>query len=158
MCHKIILIDQVLEMMRFMCYYVLISSHLKYLCLFITLRVLQVKSTTGPHRQRAGSHKKEADHSRLAEGSLNKKRNLHTRLVLGGHKRNSILDVYKEDFPGLFPGGASGKEPTCQSRRHKRRGFNPWVGKVPWRRTWQPTAAFLPGEFHGQRSLAGYSP
>ena len=37
-------------------------------------------------------------------------------------------------------------------------GFNSWVGKIPWRRKWQPTPAFLPGESHGQRSLAGYSP
>ena len=37
-------------------------------------------------------------------------------------------------------------------------GFNPWVGRIPWRRAWQPTPIFLPGEFHGQRSLAGYSP
>ena len=36
--------------------------------------------------------------------------------------------------------------------------LNPWVGKIPWRRKWQPTPAFLPGEFYGQRSLAGYSP
>ena len=36
--------------------------------------------------------------------------------------------------------------------------FDPWVGKLPWRRKWQPTPVFLPGEFHGQRSLAGYSP
>ena len=36
--------------------------------------------------------------------------------------------------------------------------FDPWVGKIPWRREWQPTPVFLPGEFHGQRSLAGYSP
>jgi len=38
-----------------------------------------------------------------------------------------------------------------------RPGFNPWVRKVCWRRAWQPTPVFLPGEFHGQRSLAGYS-
>ena len=37
-------------------------------------------------------------------------------------------------------------------------GFNPWVGKIPWRRKWQPTPVFLPGESQGQRSLAGYSP
>ena len=43
-----------------------------------------------------------------------------------------------------FPGGASGKGPTCQCRRHKRRGFNPWGGKIPWRRTRQPTPVFLP--------------
>ena len=36
--------------------------------------------------------------------------------------------------------------------------FDPWVGKIPWRREWQPTPAFLPGKSHGQRSLAGYSP
>ena len=36
--------------------------------------------------------------------------------------------------------------------------FDPWVGKIPWRRAWQPTPVFLPGESHGQRSLAGYDP
>ena len=39
-----------------------------------------------------------------------------------------------------------------------RPGFNPWVGKIPWRREWQLTPVFLPGAFHGQRSLVGYSP
>ena len=37
-------------------------------------------------------------------------------------------------------------------------GFDPWVGKFPWRRKWQPTPVFLPGESHGWRSLVGYSP
>ena len=49
----------------------------------------------------------------------------------------------------------SGKESACQCRRHR---FHFWVGKIPWRRKWQPTPVFLPGESHGQRSLAGYSP
>ena len=40
----------------------------------------------------------------------------------------------------------------------KRRGFYPWVEKIPWRRKWQPTLGYLPGKFHGQRSLVGYSP
>ena len=39
-----------------------------------------------------------------------------------------------------------------------RPGFNPWVGKIPWRRKWQPTPVFLPGESHERRSLVGYSP
>jgi len=56
-----------------------------------------------------------------------------------------------------FPDGASGKEPACQCRRYKRRRFNSWVGKIPWRRKWQPTPEFLPGESHGQRSLASDS-
>ena len=58
---------------------------------------------------------------------------------------------------GSFPGGTSVKEPACQCRRCKRCGFNPWAGKIPWRRAQQPTSVFLPGEFHGQRSLVGYS-
>ena len=43
--------------------------------------------------------------------------------------------------------------PTMQ-----RPGFNPWVGKIPWRRKWQSTPVLLPGKSHGQRILVGYSP
>ena len=57
-----------------------------------------------------------------------------------------------------FPGGASGKELTCQCRRHERHRFDPWVWKIPWRRAWQLTPVFLPGESQGQKSLGGYSP
>ena len=56
-----------------------------------------------------------------------------------------------------FPVGVSGKEPVCQCRKHKIHGFDPWLGNIPWRRKWQPTPVFLPGTFHGQRSLLGYS-
>ena len=55
-----------------------------------------------------------------------------------------------------FPDGTSDKETACQCRRLKRHAFYPWVGKIPWRRAWQPTPIFLLGESHGQRSLAGY--
>ena len=54
-------------------------------------------------------------------------------------------------------GGTSGKNPTCQWRRHKTWGVRSRVGKIPWRTGWQPTPVFLSGEFHGQRSLAGSS-
>ena len=57
-----------------------------------------------------------------------------------------------------LPRWHSGKESACQCRRYKRLGFDPWVGKIPWRRKWQPTPVFLPGEFHGQKSLVVYSP
>ena len=53
-----------------------------------------------------------------------------------------------------FLGGLAGKEPACNAG-------DPgliWIGKIPWRREWLPTPVFLPGEFHGQRSLEGYSP
>ena len=42
----------------------------------------------------------------------------------------------------VFPGGAHGKESICQCRRHKRHRFDPWVGKIPWRRVWQPLQCF----------------
>ena len=51
-----------------------------------------------------------------------------------------------------------GREFACQCRWRKRREFNPWVRKIPWRRKWQPTPVFLPGESHGQRCLEGYCP
>ena len=57
-----------------------------------------------------------------------------------------------------LPRWLSGKESTCQGRSHRRPMFNAWVRKIPWRREWLPTPVSLPGEFHGQRSLKGYSP
>ena len=50
------------------------------------------------------------------------------------------------------------KEPACRCRRRKRHGFDPWVGKIPWRRPWQPIPVLLPGESHAQMSLEGYCP
>ena len=55
-------------------------------------------------------------------------------------------------------GSICGKESTCQCRRWKRHEFDPWVGKMPWNRKEQPTPVFLPGKFHRERSLTGYSP
>ena len=49
----------------------------------------------------------------------------------------------------------SGIESACQCRRCKKCSFDPWVGKISWRRKWQPMPVFLPGEFHEQRSLVG---
>ena len=48
-----------------------------------------------------------------------------------------------------------GKESVCDAGDL---GFEPWVGKIPWRRAWQPTPVFSPGEAHGQRGLVGYRP
>ena len=49
------------------------------------------------------------------------------------------------------------KESVCNAGDTGRYEFNPGVRKIPWRRAWQPTPIFLPGESHGQRSLVGYS-
>ena len=55
-----------------------------------------------------------------------------------------------------FPDGSSGKEHAFHFRRQRRWGFGPGVKKIPWRRAWQPTPVFLPGESHGQRSLGSH--
>ena len=55
----------------------------------------------------------------------------------------------------MLPGGSDGKESACSAGDP---GLWPGLGTPPWRWKWQPTPVFLPGEFHGQRSLAGYSP
>ena len=52
----------------------------------------------------------------------------------------------------------SGKQSACRWRSHRRPGFHPWAGKIPWRRKWQSTPELLPGKSHGWRSLIGYSP
>ena len=54
-----------------------------------------------------------------------------------------------------FPGGPDSKEPACNEEDV---GSIPGLGRPPWRREWLPSAVFLSGESHGQRSLAGYSP
>ena len=46
---------------------------------------------------------------------------------------------------------------TSPIKRHKRQGFNPWVGKMSWRRRWLPTPVFVPGEFYGQSSYSPWS-
>ena len=68
-----------------------------------------------------------------------------------------LINLFEGQQMGI-QGDTSGKEPTCQCRRHKRLGFHPWLEKIPWRRAHQPTPVFLPRESHGQRSLAGCSP
>ena len=94
------------------------------------------------------------------------------------HREEVRMDSENEGFPQIKKkGGSSGSLPThifgsslwylalpwwlrrssiCPQGR--RPGFHPWVRKIPWRREWQPTPVFLPGESHVQRSLAGYSP
>ena len=76
------------------------------------------------------------------------------------HLDPCVQSRFEEIWTGCwgFPCGSSGKEPVCQCRRLKKRGFEPWVRKIPWRRAWKSTPVFLPGECHGQRSLAGCSP
>ena len=70
------------------------------------------------------------------------------------HSLYSVDSMGRSESCGL-PWRLSCKESACQCRRLK---FDLWVWKIPWRRKWQPLPVILPGESHGQRSLAGYSP
>ena len=69
-------------------------------------------------------------------------------------KQCSFLKNFYWNIVGL-PRWLSAKKSSCQGRRL---GFDPWVGKIPWSRKWQPTSVSLPGKFYGQRHLAGCSP
>ena len=75
------------------------------------------------------------------------------------HTYESVC-IYSDGYISYMelPRWLSGKESTCQCRRHKRLRFDPWVWKILWRRKWQSALVFLPRESHGQRSPAGYSP
>ena len=96
-----------------------------------------------------------------------------TSLSLILFRKFSVLQIKKKRCGRCFPcwwhrGGCtscslcifniSGKESACQYRRPNSHGFNPWVGKVPWSKKWQPSLVFLPGKCHGQNILTGYSP
>ena len=68
--------------------------------------------------------------------------------------REALNIKHRSKYKMGFPGGASDKEPACQCRRRKRHVPSP-DGRIPWRRTRQPTPVFWPGDPHGQRSLTG---
>ena len=69
-----------------------------------------------------------------------------------------IIIFYQLDLIMGFPGGSAVRNPPANAGDMRDMGSDPWFQKMPWRRKWQCTLVFLPGEFHGQRSLAGYSP
>ena len=78
-------------------------------------------------------------------------------LMEKAYEHRSQVKIFSLGKDGL-PRWLSGKEHTGQCRRRRRHRFDPWGGKIPWRRAWPPTLVFLPGEAHGQGSLAGHSP
>ena len=63
-----------------------------------------------------------------------------------------------EDFKGAVQVALVVKNPPANAGYIMRQEFYPWVGKISWRRTWQPTSVFLPGESLKHRILEGYSP
>ena len=86
--------------------------------------------------QRTAGEKFAADHGQTCSSTV------AFKPIIGAH----IMDP---------PGGSDSKASCLQCGRP---GFDPWVGKILWRRKWQPTPVLLPGKSHGQRSMVGYSP
>ena len=80
---------------------------------------------------------------------------LFSRCVFLKYRNTIDFCVLKINYCLNFPGGSDGKSVCLQ---YGRPGFNPWAGKILWRRKWQPTPVFLPGESHGRRSVVDYSP
>ena len=78
--------------------------------------------------------------------------------------KHNLHSIFKMEFIHFartmewlgFPPGSGVKNLLAVQESGRSHGFDPWVGKIPWRRNWQPTPVFLPGESHGQRSLMGY--
>ena len=90
---------------------------------------------------------------------IQNKWNIRASLIYCVKFPSQQLHFFKQiPLGSLLPRWFSGKESACQCRRHRRPRFNPWVRKIPWRRKWQPTPVFLPGEFHEQRGLVSHSP
>ena len=80
-------------------------------------------------------------------------------LILGFPKTHSALWISLCLFVALVVKNPPASARDVREAGSIHRGFSSWVGKILWRKTWQPTPVFLPGESpHGQRSLAGYSP
>ena len=85
--------------------------------------------------------KREVKAERKVHAISTSKATANMYMVLSSRWRASLVAQTVKDLPAML-----------ETR------FDPWVGKIPWRREWQPTPVILPGEFHRQRSLAGYSP
>ena len=112
--------------------------------LFISLNSLTLETNLfAKHRERQSCRQQMYGHQAGRIHRLNGEIRINACIL-------SILCIKQRGFPG------GSVERICLQCR--RQGFSPWVGKIPWRRKWQPTPVFLPGESHGQRSLAGCSP
>ena len=97
-----------------------------------------------------------------AEGMGPSDFSLQPKAVPSSLASGKALKGFQLQFPNLqnghnnyFPSGLDGKESACNVGDS---GSIPGLGRFPWRKEWLPTPIFLPGEFHGQRSLVGYSP
>ena len=106
----------------------------------------------GSQLRAAAAWEQQATQEPHSKSRLNKHK--HKPTTVYSHRLHQLIWHILYIHTG-FPGGTSGKEPACQCRRCKQRGFDPWVREILWRRACQPTPVLLPGESPGQRSLAG---
>ena len=81
----------------------------------------------------------------------------HTHTHTHTHMYGLCCCTTEINCPAGLPRWLRGERIHLQCRRHKRRGFDPSIRKIPWRRSWQSTQVFLPGESLGERSQTSYS-
>ena len=93
----------------------------------------------------------------VAQSQTRLKRLSSSRSSSTSMRRTSKYADWKLSFTDRFKHDTAGKESAYWGRSHERCEFDPCVRKIPWRRKWQSTPVFLPGEFHGQKSLERYS-
>ena len=137
-------------------------------------KMLYLMTLTFPFKSKFSEQKNKSSKNRGAyfakQQYENKKHTLYRRIEFSSpifkmilaqahmslQKKDCLRKVYMHTSTYLtrLPRWLSGKESACQCKRSR---FNPWVGKIPQRRKWQPTPVFLPGKSHGQRNLVGYS-
>ena len=85
---------------------------------------------------------------------VTKSLDVHLKLT---HYKSTTLQLKKEKEKRYSVKGHIFTAAVSLTSQCRRPGLDPWVGKIPWRRKWQPTPVFLPGESHGRRILVGYS-
>ena len=107
---------------------------------------------------RARSHLEMANFKSITNTNFEKESGrISLKCCVGAHTESLWPSLFKIKYKSQrLPWWLSGKESACQCRSLRTLRFDPWVGKIPWKRKWQPTLVFL--KSHRQRSLAGYSP
>ena len=93
----------------------------------------------------------------VKQKKLNRK-NLRQKVIANPYYKNPITNIGNFYYSWDSQVVLVVKNPATNTGRCKRHEFDPWMGRIAWRRAWQPTPVFLPGESHKQRSLAGCSP
>ena len=140
--------------------YTFLLTHSSLCYIYIRKKRIKWDSTVGKYHKAQGKQRQMCSmplpSARSVCTIINKQTKKDTKSYLEKLKliQTSKIEQLNELW---FPGGSVVKS-LPEMQETQRLGFDPWVGKIPWRRKWEPTLVFLPRESHGQGSLMGYCP